>query len=114
MASADDLEDPEQFTDECEMRRLAPLRLACELVCPSHLSLYIYVYIYIYVVIFVLHSVGLATRGFLNFAFPKKSLTMHNIGVRINIALIFVCSPFRLCQLYLNGQLLSIQEAKEQ
>ena len=95
--------------------------LHCDLhvnLCAHRISLYIYVYIYmyvyIYVVIFVLHSVGLATRGFLNFAFPKKSLTMHNIGVRINIALIFVCSPFRLCQLYLNGQLLSIQEAKEQ
>ena len=53
MASADDLEDPEQFTDECEMRRLAPLRLACELVCPSHLSLYIYVYIYICMYIYI-------------------------------------------------------------
>ena len=56
MASADDLEDPEQFTDECEMRRLAPLRLACELVCPSHLSLYLCIYIYIcmYVYIYII------------------------------------------------------------
>ena len=41
-----------------------------------------------------------------NIAF-ESGLTLHII------ALIFVCSPFRLGQLYLNGQLLSIQ-AKEQ